>query len=103
MLAIVAPLFALLLQLAISRKRELLADASAAEMTRYPEGLARALVKIDSDPGSLVSANRATQHMYIVNPLKGAGAKLFSTHPSTQERVRALRGLMGGGTVELQP
>ncbi len=94
-LAIVAPIFALLLQLAISRKRELLADMSAAEMTRYPEGLASALIKIDSNPQSLVEANRATQHMYIVNPLKGGMSGIFSTHPSTEERVRALRSLMG--------
>ncbi len=93
-LSIVAPIFALLLQLAISRKRELLADSSAAEMTRYPEGLARALVKLDNDPQPLASANRATQSMFIVNPFRGGG-NWFSTHPSTAERVKALMGNMG--------
>lgn len=93
-LSIVAPIFALLLQLAISRQREFLADASAAELTRYPEGLARALQKLDSDPNPLASANRATQSMFIVNPFRGGG-NWFSTHPSTEERVRALMGIMG--------
>jgi heat shock protein HtpX len=95
-LAILAPIFSVLLQLAVSRQREFLADASAAEMTRYPEGLARALQKIASDPEPLEAANRATQHMYIVNPLKGdGGTSLFSTHPSTQERIQRLLGMMG--------
>jgi heat shock protein HtpX len=95
-LSILAPIFALLLQFAISRKREYLADASAAEMTRYPEGLARALQKIASDPEPLEVANRATQHMYIINPLRGGGGNdLFSTHPSTESRVQALMGLAG--------
>lgn len=100
-LAIVAPIFAVLLQLAISRKREMLADASAAELTRYPEGLAQALIKIDSDPEPLSVANRATQHLFIINPLKGGLSDLFSTHPSTEERVRALRSLMGGTPAEI--
>lgn len=95
-LAILAPLFAKMLELAVSRKREFLADATAAEMTRYPEGLARALQKIAGDPEPLEVANRATQHMYIVNPLRGKNlASLFSTHPPTEDRVRALLGLMG--------
>ena len=97
-LSIVAPLFATLLQLAVSRKREYLADASAAELTRYPEGLASALQKLAADPAPLEAANRATQHMYIVNPLKAfhEGAKsLLSTHPPIAERVRRLRGIMG--------
>jgi heat shock protein HtpX len=102
-LAILAPIFAVLLQLAVSRQREFLADASAAEMTRYPEGLARALQKIAGDPEPLEAANRATQHMYIINPLKGHGVRnLFSTHPSTEERIERLMGLMGsyqGGVV----
>lgn len=96
-LAILAPIFAALLELAVSRKREYLADATAAEMTRYPEGLARALKKIAMDPDPLEVANRATQHMYIVNPLKlaGGGSDLFSTHPATEERIRALMSLAG--------
>lgn len=96
LLSILAPIFSLLLQLAVSRQREFLADSSAAEMTRYPEGLARALQKIASDPEPLEAANRATQHMYIVNPLRGSGGSdLFSTHPSTEERIRNLMGLAG--------
>lgn len=94
-LAIVAPVFAVLLQLAISRQREFLADAGAAELTRYPEGLARALQKLDADPYSMRRINTATQHMFIVNPIHDGGASLFSTHPSTQERIKALMGLMG--------
>jgi len=95
-LSIIAPLFALLLQMAISRQREFLADASGAELTRYPEALARALQKIAGDPNPLYEANRATQHMYIVNPLRGAGGSdLFSTHPSTQARIQALMNLAG--------
>ena len=96
LLAILAPIFAVLLQMAISRQREFLADASGAELTRYPEALARALQKIASDPEPLVEANRATQHMYIVNPLRGAGGSdLLSTHPTTQARIQALMGLAG--------
>lgn len=97
LLAILAPLFAKLLELAVSRKREFLADASAAELTRYPEGLANALEKISRDPGQLHTANRATQHMYIVNPLRlsGSTSSMFSTHPSTEDRVRALMGIAG--------
>lgn len=95
-LAIIAPLFAMLLQLAVSRKREFLADATAAEMTRYPEGLASALHKIAMDPEPLEAANRATQHMYIINPLRhGGGASLLSTHPPTEDRIKALMGLAG--------
>jgi heat shock protein HtpX len=95
-LSILAPIFAHLLEMAVSRKREFLADATAAEMTRYPEGLARALQKIASDPEPLEAANRATQHMYIINPLRlTGGSDLFSTHPDTQERIKALMGLAG--------
>ena len=101
-LSIVAPLAAILLQMAVSRKREFLADATAAQMTRYPEGLARALQKISHDQEHLESANRATQHMYIINPLKlgGGGSDLFSTHPDTDERIRALMGLAGNYQTE---
>lgn len=95
-LAILAPLFALLLHMAVSRQREFLADASAAELTRYPQGLASALQKIDADPEPLEAANRATQHLYIVNPIKKRSLRsLFSTHPPTEERVARLRELMG--------
>ncbi len=93
-LAITAPIAGWLLELAVSRKREFLADATAAEMTRYPEGLASALRKISMDPDELEAANRATQHMYIINPLKltGEGSDMFSTHPNTEARIKALLG-----------
>lgn len=92
-LAILSPLVAQLMQLAISRRREYLADASAALLTRYPAGLASALRKIASDPEPLEAANKATAHLYIVNPLKNIGGKvnrLFSTHPPIEERIAAL-------------
>ena len=93
-LSILAPIAAVLMQLAISRKREFLADADGALLTRYPDGLARALEKISADPKPLEAANRATAHLYIVNPLKGKKlTKLFMTHPSIEERVKALRGM----------
>lgn len=93
-LAILAPIFVQLLHLAISRKREYLADASGALLTRYPEGLATALEKISKDTEPLEVANRATAHLYISNPLKGGGAKdLFSTHPPINKRIAALRGM----------
>lgn len=95
---IIAPLLATLLRLAISRKREFLADASGALLTRYPEGLANALEKLARDSVPLRSANDATAHLYIVNPFKGRDVgrwlhKLFMTHPPTQERIHALRGM----------
>ncbi|HCA66847.1 MAG: zinc metalloprotease HtpX [Candidatus Jacksonbacteria bacterium RIFOXYA2_FULL_44_7] len=93
-LAILAPLAAILIQLAISRKREFLADAEGALLTRYPDGLARALEKISHDAEPLEVANKATAHLYFANPLKGGVvSKLFSTHPPIEERVRALRGM----------
>ena len=98
-LAILAPIVAMLIQLAISRKREFLADASGALLTRYPEGLASALEKISNHPAPLKRVNKATAHLYISSPLKSAqGAtswlgKLFMTHPPMEERVKALRGL----------
>lgn len=93
--AILAPIIATLIQLAISRKREFLADASGAFLTRDPEQLAYALGKIASDKEPLEVANRATAHLYIVNPLKGREAigwfaSLFNTHPPVQERIKAL-------------
>jgi len=91
-LAILAPLAALLIQLAISRKREYLADATGALLTRYPEGLASALEKIAADPEPLEVANRATAHLYIVNPFKGKTLlTLFSTHPPIEDRIKKLR------------
>jgi heat shock protein HtpX len=87
-----APLAATLIQLAISRKREYLADASGALLTRYPEGLASALEKISKDPEPLEAANRATAHLYIENPIKGKNiSALFSTHPPVSERIKKLR------------
>ncbi len=93
-LAILAPIAATLIQLAISRKREFLADASGALLTRYPEGLASALEKIAKDKEPLEVANKATAHMYFENPLKDYSGKinsLFSTHPPVEERIKALR------------
>lgn len=94
-LAVLSPFIATIIQLAVSRKREFLADASAALLTRYPAGLASALRKISADPEPLEAANKATAHLYIVNPLKnlkGGGGmnKLFSTHPPIEERIAAL-------------
>jgi len=91
--AIFGPLIAQLLRMAVSRRREYLADASAALLTRYPPGLASALRKIADDREPLEAANKATAHLYIVNPLKdlkGAVNKLFSTHPPIEERIAAL-------------
>ena len=94
--AILAPIAAQLIKLAISRKREFLADASGALLTRYPEGLASALQKISGYPSPMRSANHATAHLFIANPFgKTAGQfinKLFATHPPVEERVRALLG-----------
>ena len=95
-LAVLAPIFTKLLQLAVSRQREYLADASAAKLTRYPEGLASALQKISGDKEVLEVANRATQHLYIVNPIKPfekRAANLFSTHPPIQDRIARLRAM----------
>lgn len=97
-LAISAPIIAQLIKLAISRKREYLADASGALLTRYPEGLAQALGKIAAYPESLRQANTATAHLYIVNPFRGREAKswfthLFSTHPPIEERIKILRAM----------
>jgi heat shock protein HtpX len=91
-LSILAPFAAVLIQMAISRKREFLADADGALLTRYPEGLASALEKISADPQPLKRVNRATAHLFISNPFKGKKiASLFQTHPPTEERVKALR------------
>lgn len=94
--AILAPIAATLIQLAVSRRREYLADASGALLTRYPDGLADALLKIAADPKPLKRASNATAHFYIENPFKGKAAKsfltgLFSTHPPVEDRIRILR------------
>jgi heat shock protein HtpX len=102
-LAIVAPLFARLLQLSISRQREFLADATAVRLTRNPKGLADALQKISGDREVLEVANRATAHLYIVNPIKRFEKRskgLFSTHPPIDERIKILRALEAGGVAE---
>lgn len=97
---ILAPIFGQLMQLALSRRREYLADASAVELTRNPDGLISALQKLDSDPSELKTANNSTAHMYIVSPFKANvkdGKKkktsLFSTHPSIDDRIEAIRNL----------
>ncbi|MFZ2225843.1 MAG: M48 family metallopeptidase [Candidatus Moraniibacteriota bacterium] len=93
-LSILAPIAGVLMQLAISRKREFLADADGALLTCYPEGLASALEKISRDTEPLEAANRATAHLFIANPFKGKKvSKLFMTHPPIEERVKALRGM----------
>ncbi len=99
--SILAPIFAYMMQFTISRKREFMADADGALLTRYPEGLARALEKISGDAEKLEVANRATAHMYIASPFKkdavgkkrGFFAKAFMTHPPVEERLAALRGM----------
>jgi heat shock protein HtpX len=94
--AILAPIFATLIKLAISRHREFLADAEGAMLTRYPDGLANALEKIAADTEPLEVANKATAHMWITNPLKEHGGwtnNLFSTHPPIEERIRRLRAM----------
>lgn len=92
---ILSPIFATLMQLLISRKREYLADASAVEMTRNPDGLINALIKISSDSEPIESANKSTAHLYIVNPFKEKRNKdnLMSTHPSLENRINALRNI----------
>lgn len=89
-LMVLSPIVAQLIQLAISRKREFLADASGALLTRYPEGLASALQKISQYGEPMATANNATAHMYISNPFGGHVKKLFATHPPVEERVKAL-------------
>lgn len=97
-LSILAPLAATLMQLAISRKREFLADASGALLTRYPEGLASALQKIAQDPTQLRVANNTTAHLWLDDPFKGKAKnswihRLFMTHPPVEERIKTLRGM----------
>ena len=101
LLAILAPFFALMVQMAISRHREYLADASGVELTRNPLGLAHALQKIAGDPHSLRVATRATAHLFIANPLKGKKTKesagLFDTHPPIQKRIDILLAMAHAG------
>lgn len=97
-LAIVSPIIAMFIQLAVSRKREFLADASGAYLTRYPEGLARALEKLKKDHEVLEAATNATAHLYITNPFKGKQfhawfSSLFDTHPPIDERIKILRSM----------
>lgn len=97
---ILSPIFGSLMQLALSRKREFLADSTAAEITRNPDGLISALQKLEGDPNQLETANSATANMYIVNPFKNStkegkkkSTSIWSTHPSTADRIEALRNL----------
>jgi heat shock protein HtpX len=94
---VLSPIIAQLMQLALSRQREFLADATGAKLTRYPEGLASALEKIAADREPLEVANKATAHLYIYNPLRDYRRSwlnsLFSTHPPVVERVKRLRGM----------
>lgn len=92
--AVLSPFIAQIIKLAISRKREYLADADGALLTRYPEGLASALEKISKNPRELKTANNATAHLFISNPFKGKSSfmrNLFSTHPPVEKRIKALR------------
>lgn len=101
LLAILSPVIAKLIQLALSRKREFLADATGVAITKNPEGLARALEKLTMDREPLEAANKATAHLYIVNPLKNTKvsfAKLFMTHPPIEERIALLRNLSTGSS-----
>ena len=94
---ILAPIFGNLMKLALSRRREYLADASAVELTRNPDGLISALEKISADPDELKTANKATANMYIVNPFnavrKNKQSNIWSTHPATEDRIEAIRNL----------
>jgi heat shock protein HtpX len=110
LVAILAPLFARLVQMAVNRQREYLADATSVELTRNPYGLERALAKLALDTEKLDGANKATQHLYVVNPVKKldkSARGLFSTHPAIVDRINRLRKLSGqpevdeGGVEEL--
>jgi heat shock protein HtpX len=102
-LSILAPIAARLVQLAINRQREYLADSSSVQLTRNPYGIERALAKISSDQEVLEAANRATQHMYFTNPIKKfeeRSSGLFSTHPPTLDRINRLRQLTGDAPLQ---
>lgn len=92
---ILSPIFGKLMQLAISRKREFMADATSVQFTRNPDGLISALQKISADPNELQNANNSTAHMFISNPFKDKKktSSLWSTHPSTEDRIEALKNL----------
>ena len=97
---ILSPIFGTLMQLALSRKREFLADSTAVEFTRNPDGLISALQKLEDDPNELQTANSATANMYIISPFRKNGEKgkkktsnLWSTHPSTEDRIEALKNI----------
>jgi len=99
--AILSPIIAQLIQLAVSRRREFFADASAVSITRQPDGLISALEKISADHEPLEAANKATAHLYIVNPFKEKGhgavdwfASLFNTHPPIEERIKTLKSMV---------
>lgn len=99
--AMLSPIIATLIQLAISRRREFMADAGSVEKTRQPQGLISALMKISSDKEALESANKATAHLYFVNPFKGRKhgsvgwfSNLFNTHPPVAERIKALQNMI---------
>jgi len=103
LLAILAPIISRIIQLAVSRQREYLADASSVELTRNPYGLERALAKIGSDQEVLEVANRGTQHMYFTNPIKKfeeRSSGLMSTHPAILDRINRLRTLTGEAPLE---
>lgn len=104
-LIILAPIFAQLVHLALSRKREYLADASGALYTRYPEGLASALEKLGHEPVKVRTANQTTAPMFIVNPFQGRNlnvAELFATHPPLADRIRVLRAMAGPSYLDYQ-
>ena len=90
---IISPIFAKLLQLAVSRRREYLADATAVQFTRNPEGLISALVKISDNPNELRTASKSTAHMYISSPFRSKKTNLFSTHPAIEDRIKALKNI----------
>ena len=104
-LSLIAPIIGRLVQMAVSRQREYLADASSVELTRNPRGLERALAKISSDREVLEVANRATQHLYLVNPIKkweSRASGLMATHPPIADRINRLRALTGEGPLDAQ-
>ena len=90
---IISPIFAKLLQLAVSRRREYLADATAVQFTRNPDGLISALIKISEDPNELRNASKSTAHMYISSPFRSKKTNLFSTHPAIEDRIEALKNI----------
>jgi heat shock protein HtpX len=99
-LALIAPLLAQLIQFAVSRQREYLADATAVELTRYPQGLANALRKLETDSAVLRSANRGTAHLFIANPIEKFQARAhtaFASHPPLQDRIARLEALVHPG------